>query len=220
MAKHLNFSALTGGGTGALDAYDGDNLSDGDHGYVVTDSGYYIYDLDASSGASENSPYIIAPDLNPGTKRWVLQPPKGSFSHVRAKTGVGSTLTKTTDTLVIFGTEEYDDLGEYDHTTGIFTPTYAGLYHVCCQVRTASLSWGTGDSAYMVLYKGGVEYTRSQALYSAASTVLGLHPVISTTVSLTASQTLAPYFWHNRTVGDATIFTSDLYNWITIDRIV
>lgn len=64
--------ALTGGAAGALDALDGADLADGDAAIVVTSTGTYIHRLDASSGASESSPSVIAPDTNPGTKRWLL----------------------------------------------------------------------------------------------------------------------------------------------------
>jgi len=64
--------ALTGGGTGALDAIDGADLLDNDSAIVFTGTATYMYQLDSSSGASENEPLIIAPDSNPGDKRWLL----------------------------------------------------------------------------------------------------------------------------------------------------
>ncbi len=70
----LNFygaTALTGGGTGALDKLDGDDLSDKDGALVILATGIHLYILDDDSGAGENSPDIIAPDTNPGTKRWI-----------------------------------------------------------------------------------------------------------------------------------------------------
>lgn len=63
---------LTGGGTGALDAIDGAGLRDGDKGFVLTTTNIYWYNLDASSGAGEDSPSIIKPDANADTKRWIL----------------------------------------------------------------------------------------------------------------------------------------------------
>jgi len=64
----------TGGGTGALDKYDGDDLTDGDVAMVVVEGKVTdTYVLDASSSASESYPSVIAPDTNPGTKRWIRQ---------------------------------------------------------------------------------------------------------------------------------------------------
>jgi len=69
-------STLTGGAEGSLDSIDGDDVNDGDTASVpVSDDRIYEYYLDADSGASENSPNIIAPDSNAGDKRWILIPP-------------------------------------------------------------------------------------------------------------------------------------------------
>jgi len=66
--------ALTGGGSGALDAIDGAGLVDKDGAWVnVAGDAAYIYILDADSGAAEDSPDVIAPDTNAGNKRWILQ---------------------------------------------------------------------------------------------------------------------------------------------------
>jgi len=66
-------TALTGGGTGALDAIDGDGLNDTDIAIVslALDS-TLSYTLDDDSGAAESSPAIISPDSNAGNKRWIL----------------------------------------------------------------------------------------------------------------------------------------------------
>ena len=63
----------TGGGASAMDGIDGDTLVDKDLCFVFDGSDSYFYRLDASSGAAESDPEIIAPDLNAGTKRWILQ---------------------------------------------------------------------------------------------------------------------------------------------------
>ena len=65
--------ALIGGAAGALDAIDGTDLATGDGAYVITATGFYIYYLNASSGAAESSPDVISPDDNAGNKRWILQ---------------------------------------------------------------------------------------------------------------------------------------------------
>jgi len=72
MANFHGATALTGGGSGALDAIDGAILSDLDAAIVITLTGAYVYSLDDDSGASESSPTVIAPDTNPGDKRWIL----------------------------------------------------------------------------------------------------------------------------------------------------
>ncbi len=65
---------LTSGVSAALDGIDGAGLVDGDICEVFTIANeFYVYALDADSGAAESSPAIIAPDINPGSKRWIQQ---------------------------------------------------------------------------------------------------------------------------------------------------
>ena len=82
--------ALTGGAANALDSIDGDNLNDLDEAHVyVGETVVSHYSLDADSGAAESSPDIIAPDTNPGNKRWILQ-------DVRGKDATFDTITVNT----------------------------------------------------------------------------------------------------------------------------
>lgn len=73
MAKNLYWAyILTGGETGALDKIDGSILNDLDAAVVIKLGYALFYSLDADSGAAESSPDVIAPDTNPGDKRWIL----------------------------------------------------------------------------------------------------------------------------------------------------
>ena len=80
MSKARKFTALTGGGAGSLDAWAGTDLVSGDMAIVMTGGNIYFYELDGSSGATEASPNIIAPDVDAGAKRWILRPVPGSSS--------------------------------------------------------------------------------------------------------------------------------------------
>jgi len=95
MSKIHYANALTGGAADALDFIDGDTLTDLDLAFVFTGSLSRLYRLNATSGAAESSPQIIAPDTNPGNKRWILQSPKGrvtdAFWHTVNGYGSGST---------------------------------------------------------------------------------------------------------------------------------
>ena len=70
---YRSFIALTGGGTGALDKYDGTALQDGDLAVGIYDGRLHAYKLNATSGAAESSSGVISPDTNAGDKRWILQ---------------------------------------------------------------------------------------------------------------------------------------------------
>ncbi|MDH5524436.1 MAG: hypothetical protein OEY01_10660 [Desulfobulbaceae bacterium] len=92
-------TALTGGAAGALDAIDGADLLDGDRAFVVTGGAFYVYELDDASGAAEASPDIIAPDVNAGTKRWLVQSLAGELTAdtINEKTtGAGVTVDGVT----------------------------------------------------------------------------------------------------------------------------
>lgn len=63
---------LIGGGTGAVDKINGSVLIDKNM-FLTTKNGIlYPHWLDDDSGDAEDSPHIISPDLDAGTKRWLL----------------------------------------------------------------------------------------------------------------------------------------------------
>lgn len=78
-------TSLTGGGDGALDSIDDDDLTDGDICFVIdrTNKKFIPYFYDSSSELAESSPDIIAPDT--GTGRWIMlqlihsQPSSGDY---------------------------------------------------------------------------------------------------------------------------------------------
>ena len=65
--------AVTGGTATSLDGINGNLLSTGDFAFVMIGNAMHAYQLDATSGATEALPYIVSPDTNAGTKRWILQ---------------------------------------------------------------------------------------------------------------------------------------------------
>jgi len=73
-------TALTGGGSTAVDGEDGANLAEGDLAIATVSGTIYFYYLSASSGATAATPTIISPATNAGTKRWLLQLTTGSLS--------------------------------------------------------------------------------------------------------------------------------------------
>lgn len=70
--KFYGATALTGGGTGAVDKINGSKLNEGDMCIVYQSSAVnYVFVLDADSAAAESSPDVIKPDRNAGDKRWL-----------------------------------------------------------------------------------------------------------------------------------------------------
>lgn len=66
------YKELTGGGDGALDSLDGSLLKDGDGAFIIdSEPCLRVHRLNATSGAAESSPAVIAPDANADDKRWI-----------------------------------------------------------------------------------------------------------------------------------------------------
>lgn len=85
--------ALTGGGSGALDAIDGNSLTAGDVAMTVvtaTSIAYWYIVIDDS--AAENSPSVIRPDTNPGSHSW----------HLVSLQAAGYTSTSSTTPTLLF----------------------------------------------------------------------------------------------------------------------
>ena len=67
-------NAKIGGASGAIDALDGFNLSDGDAALLIDQLPYQFYRLDATSGLTADGTTIIEPAVNAGLKRWIVSP--------------------------------------------------------------------------------------------------------------------------------------------------
>ncbi len=95
-------TSLTGGGVGAMDSIDGTILNDQDACLVKTaGTGYYLYHLDETSGAAENSPWVIEPDTNPGAIRWLLIDGYKWREVGRTAVGLGATTVAVTFSRVL-----------------------------------------------------------------------------------------------------------------------
>lgn len=115
--------ALTGGGTGALDAEPGASFDDGSTALVVTDGVNYEFRLDASSGVAESTPWttsmVIAPDTpDPGNgdERWVLQGIRVASLQLATgvtPTAIANSVTGTSATTLI------TEAGLVSYVTGI-----------------------------------------------------------------------------------------------------
>lgn len=219
--KIYPFANLTGGVDDSyLDYTDGDNLTDGDFALGIDANGIHrAYRLNATSGATENSPYIIAPDTNPGTKRWELMAPGGAMTHIEyTKATAQSFPSGNTDT-ILYDTEVEDTLSEYNTTTGVFTATAAGTYHVSFALLTDNVTWLAGTPMDLVIKKNGTAYRKGSHIYLFAGVTTAFSVWLSASITLAASDTLEFCFHHVRTaaVDNETDATE---NWLTIDRLV
>ena len=150
-------TAFTGGSAGvSLDSIDGTGLVDGDYAIVTIGATHYFYRLAASSGATEATPGIIAPDTNAGTKRWILQNGNGKMKvgsfTLTASGGSGSNQSVTgvgfTPAIVIFFMHE---------TTGYWS---VGADDVAskCSVGLRYDGAGNSSSSSISYHKGASDY--------------------------------------------------------------
>ncbi len=91
--KIYGCTALTGGGSGALDAIDGASLADKDMAVCVVSGISYTYYLSASSGATEASPTVISPNTNAGLKRWILAAMPPAYGGATASVADGGKIS-------------------------------------------------------------------------------------------------------------------------------
>lgn len=217
MSKGYGATSLIGGGVGALDAIPIADLSDGDACTVYTSSGAYHYHLNATSGAAENSPYVIKPDdVGAGDQRWILLTPQAPFSHIKAETNSGQSIPGATHTTIIFEDETEDVLGEYNAGTGIFTALYTGWYAINASIIFQSSAWVATN--FLQLGIEGSVTKRSGKVSIQATTTDVFGTSIGTVIKLTATQTAYITGYHTR--GSATLLeTNVVWNWLTIDRI-
>jgi hypothetical protein len=79
MAKTIYERTAISGGGSALDGIDGSILLDGDAAVILINGAALFYVLDDDSASGELLPEIVAPDANPGNKRWIRQNTSGEI---------------------------------------------------------------------------------------------------------------------------------------------
>lgn len=140
---YMSKTGLIGGEVTKLDSIDGAGLVDGDAAFVNVSNVQYIYRLDADSAAAESSPNIIAPDTNPGDKRWILQAPQGALNPLfyAYLTNTATDVTGDGTSYEMVGaiwTEVYDTNDCFSN--GIFTAPHDGLYRFDCNLYIGGIT--------------------------------------------------------------------------------
>jgi len=152
------YGALTGGGTGALDAI----YAGGESGYynalatgdiaIVHNSGnnqLYVYRFNiAGSAYTESSPTIIKPDNQrsgtayTGNGAWLLVNIKQANHCFLAVATAASNVTGdgTNHYPIVYGTETFDSDGDYDNTYGRYVAPVTGYYHFDASVFVGGIT--------------------------------------------------------------------------------
>lgn len=145
------------------------------------------------------------------------------LSHVRAKTATaGSYATNAT---IIYGTEEWDTLNEYDPTTGIFTATVAGKYQISAAIFCGNLAYALGNSVTVVANHTnsagtGLNFAYGYRAFAPSAANWYLTSSVVTTFNLSAGDKIKAYVSHDRAGGNVSLFGDASGNYIAIDRLV
>lgn len=95
---------------------------------------------------------------------------------------------------VPMNTEVEDGAGVFDSVTNYrFTAPVAGTYHFDGQAFMGSAGMGTNESALIILYKNGAEYSRSFQMMGSGNTVQIVRPNLSRNVRLAAGDYIELY---------------------------
>lgn len=140
-------------------------------------------------------------------------------SHVRATTATAQSLANGVATLAIFGSEEYDTLGEYNAATGRFTALSTGYYRVSATMRLQPIIASGVKTFAMAVYRNGSAYAASPGFAFDSTASILLSATVDTTVYLSAAQYIEIFI--TQTTGAAqTLDGFAINNHLVIDRII
>lgn len=211
-------TALTGGGTTALDGVDGTVLAEGDLAQVTLSGTIYFYYLNATSGAAQSLPSIVSPATNAGLKRWILQntnvqPRPNLLSNSQFSVWSNGTLENAAGNLAVNGAFTSDTSS---WTAGNATLATAGSGQAgnCLQVTNSGTNYGY---AYQAITTVAGKLYRAQVYFKKGTATGGILLVgtAAATGDLGTSGTMTDASWTAHTVifkasGTTTYLT--LYN--------
>lgn len=149
----------------------------------------------------------------------IIGPPR---TTIRATdTASTPTITTGTEVTMVFDSETYDLLGEFNSATGVFSPLYTGYYQVDCGAITQAYTWPLASKFEMRMYKNGTVYSSDKEVsQTAAAATIPFSCKISALVFLTGmTDTLSIKLTHNR-LADTLLDSSPTFNYINISRAV
>jgi len=211
----MSKTGLTGGEATKLDSIDGATLTDNDAAFVNVANVQYIYRLDADSGAAESSPNIIAPDTNPGDKRWILQGLNGASLNMPGLTASLPVFTDANKNLVsntMTGTGKV----VMDTSPTLVTPTIGAAAGTSLSLSdlTASLPVFSDGSKKLVSKSVADTLTAlgvgAWTDYGASSTITGFSAVVTKNIYYKVIEKMVFIVFHITGTSNSTAFTFTL----------
>ena len=194
-------------------------------GYTATDGGtaqttYATGDLLYASAADTLAKRTVGSTgqvltVSGGLPTWATPSAVGNFTHIYAS-GSTTAFPNSTDTKVIWTTENYDTLNEF--ASSRFTATTAGYYLVNAGVGTDPQALGPNTVFETSIFKNGSKAVKG-AVYSAFNVTGRLSARCSAVISLAVNDYIEIYFNQNAT-ATTTGNADGPQTFLTIDRIV
>lgn len=112
-------------------------------------------------------------------------------SRVAAYRSTAQSIPNATWTTVIFTAEEFDNLSEYNTSTGVFTANAAGYYLVSARVLSTSRTWAIGEEWICSIYKNSSYEVHGTRWHAHAAHSDYADSQVAAVVYLAASDTIA-----------------------------
>ena len=144
---------------------------------------------------------------------------QSGFSAYRA---AAQSIANETGSVLIFSTEVYDTLGEYDNTTGIFTATVAGTYQCNWSVGLTTATYEIGEFMYTHILKNNLTTVGNsyygQITRCEAAVTQGISSVGSCIFQLAIGDTLRVLAVHNQGAA-VNCSTNGRHNYFQVQKI-
>ncbi len=140
------------------------------------------------------------------------------LSRTRALRATAQSIDNNSATIVIYNTEVFDNLGEYDHATGVFTAINAGYYQVNAAVVSASAAWDAGEVWVIGIFKNGSLYSYGDYNTADAAITALRHSMISDIIYLAETEYIDMRVYHNQGAAVNTLASAP-YNYFSVHRL-
>ena len=157
--------------------------------------------------------------IGDGSTAWIsLKYKIWPLSRSRATRTTAQSFPDSTPTIIIYNTKVFDNLGEYDETTGVFTATNAGYYQVNASLLSDSAAWAVNEFWVIELFKNGVLYSRGVYRQADAIVTANFGSTFSDMVFLNATDYIDMRIRHNQGAPVNNITTA-VYNYFSVHRL-
>lgn len=142
----------------------------------------------------------------------------GSLTRIKATRDTVQSIPNAAETILIYATEVFDTLAEYDPATGRATIGQAGYYAIHGQALSVSVAWDAAEIWMASIFVNGAAVVRGLRTIASATATLNMASEVNALLLLAAGDIVDIRIYH--TQGAAVdVFAGDIYNNFTITRL-